>query len=213
MSHETGLTPRKKPLQRRAQETVEIILEAAAQVFGEAGYDEGTTNRIAERAGVSIGSLYQYFPNKNALLVALVEREVDAGIERMERWLEEAREAPAPLPELLRTFVAALVELHRANPELHRLLFEEASHPPELHDCVLRLEGTLAHGWEEILSRHPEVAVEDPDTAAHFLVQTAEALTHRFVQRGLHELGPPAFEAELVTMLRRYLAGGAAGAH
>lgn len=207
MSHETGLTPRKKPLQRRAQETVEAILEAAAQVFGEAGYDEGTTNRIAERAGVSIGSLYQYFPNKNALLVALVEREVESGVSRMEGWLDEARVAQGDLRSLLLGFVAALVELHRASPELHRLLFEEASHPPELHDCVLRLEGTLAHGWEEILAGHPEVAVDDPDTAAHFLVQTAEALTHRFVQQGLHDLEGPAFEAELVALLHRYLGG------
>lgn len=212
MSHETGLTPRKKPLQRRAQETVDTILEAAAQVFADAGYDEGTTNRIAERAGVSIGSLYQYFPNKNALLVALVEREVESGISRMEGWLDaarhaEARSAPEGLQSLLLSFVAALVELHRANPELHRLLFEEASHPPELHDCVLRLEGTLAHGWEEILIAHPEVVVSDPDTAAHFLVQTAEALTHRFVQHGIHDLPGPAFESELVALLYRYLRG------
>jgi AcrR family transcriptional regulator len=207
MSHESGLTPRKKPLQRRSQETVEVILEAAAQIFGEAGYDEGTTNRIAERAGVSIGSLYQYFPNKNALLVALVEREVDAGIARMQGWLEDARGARGDLGELLRTFVVAMVELHRSSPELHRLLFEEASHPPELHDCVLRLEGSLAHGWEAILAEHPEVAVDDPDTAAHFLVQTAEALTHRFVQQGLHDLEGAAFEAELVSLLRRYLRG------
>jgi AcrR family transcriptional regulator len=212
MSHETGLTPRKKPLQRRAQETVEVILEAAAQVFSEAGYDEGTTNRIAERAGVSIGSLYQYFPNKNALLVALVEREVESGISRMESWLAEARLAEAQaaqgdLRSLLCSFVTALVELHRAKPELHRLLFEEASHPPELHDCVLRLEGTLAHGWQEILTGHPESGVSDPDTAAHFLVQTAEALTHRFVQHGIHDLPGPEFEAELVSLLQRYLRG------
>jgi AcrR family transcriptional regulator len=207
MSHETGLTPRKKPLQRRAQETVDAILEAAAQVFAAAGYDDGTTNRIAERAGVSIGSLYQYFPNKNALLVALVEREVESGMTRMESWLAEARSAPGDLQSLLLSFVAALVELHRANPELHRLLFEEASHPPELHDCVLRLEGTLAHGWEEILIAHPEAVVSDPDTAAHFLVQTAEALTHRFVQHGIHDLPGPAFEAELVALLHRYLRG------
>jgi AcrR family transcriptional regulator len=207
MSHESALNPRKKPLQRRAQETVDAILEAAAQVFGEAGYDEGTTNRIAQRAGVSIGSLYQYFPNKNALLVALVEREVESGMGRMERWLDEARAARGDLRSLLLGFVAALVELHRASPELHRLLFEEASHPPELHDCVLRLEGTLARGWEEILARHPEASVDDPHTAAHFLVQTAEALTHRFVHQGLHDLEGSAFEAELVSLLNRYLRG------
>jgi AcrR family transcriptional regulator len=201
------LTPRKKPRQQRAQETVSAILEAAAQVFADAGYAEGTTNRIAERAGVSVGSLYQYFPNKNALLVALVDREVEDGIHRMAEWVRRAQSAEEGLRPLLAAFVGSMVELHRGNPELHRLLFEEASHPPELHECVLRLEETLAHGWVSILRRRPEVTVPDADTAAHFLVQTSEALTHRFVMNGLHELSADRFSDELTRLLHRYLTG------
>jgi AcrR family transcriptional regulator len=68
------LVPRKLPKQERSEATVESILDAAAQVFERHGYAAGTTSRIAERAGVSIGSLYQYFPNKDAILVALVHR-------------------------------------------------------------------------------------------------------------------------------------------
>jgi len=205
VTHDSGLTPRKRPRQRRARETVDAILEAAAQVFGEAGYGEVTTNRIAERAGVSIGSLYQYFPNKNALLVALVEREVEQGIEHMAAWIGRAQRGDEDLGPLLEAFVEAMLELHRGSPDLHRILFEEAAHPPELHECTLRLEGTLAHGWEAILRGRPDVRVADPDTAAHFLVQTAEALTHRFVQQGLHELSGEGFVRELTALLHRYL--------
>jgi AcrR family transcriptional regulator len=66
MSAAARLSPRARPSQARSRDTVEALLQAAAQVFECHGYAAGTTNRIAERAGVSIGSLYQYFPNKDA---------------------------------------------------------------------------------------------------------------------------------------------------
>lgn len=69
------ITPRRRPSQARSRSKVECLLEAAAQVFRAEGYN-ATTNRIAERAGVSIGTLYEYFPNKEALLLSLAERHV-----------------------------------------------------------------------------------------------------------------------------------------
>ncbi len=66
--------PRKRPVQRRSQATVDAILDAAAQVLRKKGYAKTTTNAIAERAGVSIGSLYEYFPNKDAVFAALQEK-------------------------------------------------------------------------------------------------------------------------------------------
>lgn len=67
--------PRKRPRQARAQATWDAIVEAAAQLLAERGLGLLTTNAVAERAGVSIGSLYQYFPNRDALMVALIERQ------------------------------------------------------------------------------------------------------------------------------------------
>ena len=69
-----ALELRKEPKQARSRETVDVILEAAAQVFERHGYAETTTDQVAERAGVSVGSVYQYFPSKDALLAALVKR-------------------------------------------------------------------------------------------------------------------------------------------
>src|SRR5271154_532489 len=109
------LTPRKLPTQQRSEATVEAILQAAAQVFERHGYAAGTTNRIAERAGVSIGSLYQYFPNKDAVLVALTERHIEAGAAVVAPLLARL-EASTPLDDALRGLTAAMVALHRQRP-------------------------------------------------------------------------------------------------
>ena len=73
MSAKPSAGPRKQPKQERSQATVEAILTATAHILTEDGYDRLTTNRVAERAGVSIGSLYQYFPHKDALIFALAD--------------------------------------------------------------------------------------------------------------------------------------------
>ncbi len=200
-----GFEARRRPLQSRSQATVDVILEAAAEVFSEHGYAAGTTNRIAQRAGVSVGSFYQYFPNKDAVLVALVDNHVNAGMRTVEALLTDAVGSAVDLEELLRSFVAAMVALHGREPDLHRVLFEEAPHPPELHECVLQTEEALAHTWLSILQRLPGVAVRDADTAAHLVVQLTEALTHRFVLHGLHDLSADLFIEEVVTLLKRYL--------
>ena len=72
------LKARKRPRQERSRSTVDVLLRAAAQVFAARGYAATTTNHIAARAGVSIGSLYEYFPSKDALLVALMEARTDS---------------------------------------------------------------------------------------------------------------------------------------
>ena len=72
----TGTKSRRKPKQERAVALVDAVVEATAQILREGGPEAATTNRIAERAGVSIGSLYQYFPNKTALYTAVSERHV-----------------------------------------------------------------------------------------------------------------------------------------
>lgn len=193
---------RKRPSQARSQATVDAILDAAAQVFEARGYAAGTTNRIAVRAGVSIGSIYEYFPNKDAIVVALANRELERERRQILNVLENSRRKS--LTALLRTFVETIVAFHARSPALHRILFEEAEHPPEAHGCVLRFEESLAHALEAAL-RERRVAVSDLDLAAHLIVQTTESLAHRFVLRGIHELDQDAFVEEVTRLLARYL--------
>jgi AcrR family transcriptional regulator len=117
---------RRQPKQRRARETVEAILDAVVKILKRDGIDAVTTNRIAEVAGVSVGSIYQYFPDKRAIFVALHDRHVERSAGIVERTLVER--ADAPLEDLLRVVLAALIDAHTPDPELYGLLATEVPH-------------------------------------------------------------------------------------
>ena len=123
-SEHSPLKPRKTPRQQRAAETVAAIIEAAAQVLETGGFEGFNTNAIARRAGVSIGSLYQYFPGKDALTIALMNREANRCYEDTRAMLEEPT-AEAALDYLIR----AAVRQQLQRPALARLLDVEESRP------------------------------------------------------------------------------------
>ena len=196
------LRPRKTPRQERAVETRDRILAAAARVFSEYGYAAGTTNRIAEAAGHSIGSLYQYFPNKDAILAELVTAHAEAGTAAIERRLVAG--LPDSLDGKLRVFVRAAMDNHRDDPALHRVLFEEAPRPPELLAMLRGAEERAIVSARELLAAEPLVRVSDLPMAARLVVNSIESLVHRFYSSGEPEEAER-FENELVTMLCRYL--------
>ena len=115
--------PRKRPRQRRSQETVDRILDAAARIFGTEGYQRTTTNHIAAEAEISIGSLYQYFPNKDALLVALADRHLDEASTALAGIAAGLRATAPSLEEVCRTLVTAAVVLNSPG-SIHHLLWQ-----------------------------------------------------------------------------------------
>ena len=162
------LRPRKTPVQARALETRSRILDAAARVFSVHGYAAGTTNRIAAEAGLSIGSLYQYFPNKDAILVTLVRAHVTEGTEAVLAAVEQARHLPADdLAGRVRAIVDAVVGVHAGDTALHQVLFEEAPRPPELLDELRALEDGAVHVAAELIAVRPpaDLTHEDEMTA------------------------------------------------
>jgi AcrR family transcriptional regulator len=196
-------TSRRRPSQQRSRVTVDAIVEAAAQVFERHGYAAGTTNRIAERAGVSIGTLYQYFENKDALLAAVFDRHFAEGAAIVAPALATLRNDPAPEPEpLLRGILEAMVELHAREPNLHRVLFEEAPLAPKLRQRITELETAIAAEVAEWLRRRGTPG--DPATTAWVTVQSVEALTHRWVIQP----GPGGDDAAFVRDAARILAAG-----
>ena len=117
------LKVRRQPRQLRSQITVTAILDATVRVLLERGYAGTSTNLVAEVAGVGIGSLYEYFPNKEALVAALVRREVDAFVTVLER--EMATTLDRPFPEALRGALGAALDELEARRDLVRVLVVE----------------------------------------------------------------------------------------
>ncbi|NQW72030.1 MAG: TetR/AcrR family transcriptional regulator [Actinobacteria bacterium] len=177
---DSSLAPRKVPRQERSRRTVDRILVAAAQVFHEAGYTSATTNDIALEAGISVGSLYQYFPNKDALLVALTRRHIDSAAAGLVS-LVLALSPEDGIRESLRTVVDFLVEQH-ALDELHLLVMHQA---PRTHEISLALDEARVHLVE--MTSH-FLASQLPDDrerllAARLVVATIDAGVHDVILR------------------------------
>jgi AcrR family transcriptional regulator len=198
------LEPRKLPKQARSETTVEAILEAAAQIFERHGYAAGTTNRIAERAGVSIGSLYQYFPNKDAILLALVHRHLAEGMAALEPHLERLS-CGAGFEDVLPDIVHAMVALHALAPGLHRVLFEETQLPSTLRTELDELEDRLVDLAADALAADPHSRPIDPRLSARIAIGAIEGLTHRLVLRPPPDVTPDAIASEITEVVRAYV--------
>jgi AcrR family transcriptional regulator len=133
MSKTHPISPRKSPRQARSIVTVEVILDATIQVLLTQGLALLTTARVAARAGVSVGSVYQYFPNKHALLIAVLTRHVEAIIARVETVCREQR--GEPLESMGRALVDAYIGVKMAQPDISRAMCALPANPE--HDAVV----------------------------------------------------------------------------
>jgi len=121
----TAFEPRKTPVQARAEVTVEAICEATIQVLLSHGADQLTTTRVAERAGVSVGTLYQYYPNKQSLLYAVMEEHLDRVATAVEAACEES--CHKPLAEMIRHVVEEFVDVKMDRADISVALYQVAA--------------------------------------------------------------------------------------
>lgn len=194
------VSPRKKPLQGRSRATVEAIVQATARVLIRDGYEACTTNRVAETAGVSIGSLYQYFPNKEALVVAVMERHLGALKEAMGRRLGELE--GADLPTVIREMVRALLEVNQLQPKLHRVLMEQVPRIgalKRLHELHSQYEPLLTT-W---LQGHSD-AGDEAGIEAYIIIAAAEGVVTRVLLEKPTWVESGALEAQLTRLVLGY---------
>lgn len=171
--------PRKIASQQRSRATVDALIEATARILVKEGFDKASTNRIAEVAGVSVGSLYQYFPGKEALVAAVIERHQQELL-RMAR-AELAQIMAQPVRKAVLRIVATAVRAHRIDPRLHRVLAEQIPRVGKLRDVETfsRENYTLFRTYLE--SHRDEIRVDDLELASFICVTSIEALTHNAV--------------------------------
>jgi AcrR family transcriptional regulator len=174
-------SPRKSASQERSRSTVDALLEATTRILIKEGYDRASTNRIAEVAGVSIGSLYQYFPSKEALVAAVVERHS----QELSKVTRNAllKVAARPIEVAAREFVSVAIDAHRVNPKLHGVLAEQIPRVGRLENIEANVRDgyALVRGYLE--AHRDEIDVADLDLAAFVVVTVVEALTHAAVLR------------------------------
>jgi AcrR family transcriptional regulator len=203
MKSSAGKTSRRRePKQRRARHTVEAVLDAVTRVLKRQGVEAVTTNRIAEVAGVSIGSVYQYFPDKRAIFVALHQRhlqEIDRVVEN--KLIEHAA---SPLDELVRAMVDAMVEAHAHDPELYALLLTEVPHRAEgTRDFAVRLHGAFRLA---VAARASELKTpRDLDLVVFIVTHMVESLSHGAVLRRPAGVSLAAAKEEAVRAVLAYL--------
>ena len=192
--------PRKSPLQARSREMVEHLLEAAARVFVKEGYARATTNRIAVAAGVSVGSLYQYFPSQDAIAVELLKRYRETLIELVGSRLGAADHES--FESIVRELFTDLFRARGINPALHRVLLEQvvrSSARREVEGFEERLEGVVASALAAA-----ELPLPDPEVAAFILVRVVLGVVHGVVI-DRPRYNTPAVVDELTRLVTSYL--------
>ncbi len=203
MYRQVKTTPRKRPTQERSRGTVDAILVATARVLVKYGFDGCTTNAVATAAGVSIGSLYQYFPNKEALVAALIEHHIE---EMTKSVLSElTRVAALPIAQGVRAVIELMMRAHAVEPELHRVLTEQVPRVGRL--AKLRELDAISHRMIAGLlsARRAELSIRDPDVSAYILVAAIEAITHRAAILAPERVGDPRVIDEACLLVTRYL--------
>jgi len=199
--------PRKSPSQQRSQLTVAALLKATAHILVKEGYESASTNRIAAAAGVSIGSLYQYFPSKEALVAAVVDRHMQEMLELLRAAVDRVREQP--VEAATRELVKVMIDAHRVDPRLHRALVEQVPRVGRLENvrAIDREDYTLIRAYLE--AHRDELRVADLDVASFVCVATVEALTHAAVVNRPEVLSDKSgvFAEEVTRLVVGYLRG------
>ncbi len=192
---------RKEPRQARSRATVDAVIEAGARILSEQGWGGFTTNKVADAAGVSIGSLYQYFPDKLSLVDAIRRRHLDDSLGAVRNALAKTQSLAA----FVETLVSNIIEAHSIHPGLHRVLLDEAPGLEAYRDQNSRIEAQYLALYTQAATVYGSHNRGVPASTVGLVISDAiDGVIHNAARRG--RLREPQMRDELVRMICSYLA-------
>jgi AcrR family transcriptional regulator len=201
MSAKPPVTRRKQPQQERSQATMQAILTATAHILTAEGYDRFTTNRVAECAGVSIGSLYQYFPNKESLLLALAEHHANQMVQLAQDHLEDVGDRS--IPDVIQKIIEMAIATQGVNPKLHRVLHEQVPHSQVMQQLDQAKMENLLRSF--LAQRSDQLQSKNLDLTVFMIERTIRAIIYGAITEHPELLKTGELEQELTAMLSAYL--------
>jgi AcrR family transcriptional regulator len=196
------LQPRKSPVQERSTASVNAILEATIQVLLDVGKEQLTTTRVAYRAGVSVGTLYQYFPNKSALLQAALRNHLESVAEALEKVCRE--ETGNPLPQMATRVVNTFLAAKLRDLKTSLALYSVSSDVDGLR-IVKETGARVNKALVAMLATAPQTLEKDPQLVASMIQGAMAGVSRRLLESPSPEEQYKPLSEELVLMMRAYL--------
>ena len=196
------LEPRKSPVQARSAASVDAILEATIQVLLSAGKERLTTTRVAARAGVSVGTLYQYFPNKSALLQAALKRHLDEVIEAVERVCREQK--GQTLQRMATVLITTFLNAKMRDAKTSVALYSVSSDVDGVK-MARQMGGRSNKAIVEMLKTSREALTKDPQAVAAVLQGAMGGVSRRLLESVTPEREFELLREELIAMACAYL--------
>ncbi|OPA85667.1 TetR family transcriptional regulator [Pseudomonas fluorescens] len=196
------LKPRKSAVQARSAATVEALHTATLQVLTQQGLLRCTTTRVAERAGMSVGSLYQYYPNRDALLAAILEKHLTNVAEAVEQACDQ--HSGRPVEDMARGLVSALLAVKLQDPAVSKALYSIAAERGGAQ-LVARINTRMVGAIAAMLGTATDARFEDPFLTAAIALSAIVGPVRTLLEGN----APPAFESgieqQTMLLLKAYL--------
>lgn len=200
--NKTALKPRKSPVQARSTATIEVLHEATIQVLLKEGIVKCNTTRIAERAGVSVGSIYQYYPNRDSLLAAVLQRHLDSVAEKIEELCLKYEKTS------IKTLISALVDeiilAKLSNPEESKALYAISGERGGL-DLSKRMNDRMLAAVSNLLESASDIEFDDSQIVAEFVLGAIMGLIRRVLENQVTDKVEQVLESHLKLMVVAYL--------